>query len=431
MSSSTTRLLRNGDSRHAQDIALERDRDCATPSSRGGRRVCPRRSPTAAVGLEAELAELKHLSLDDLRLRWRNNWSRLAPAVSLRGLLFRVMAYRGLRRSAIWIGRLIRLLERMANGAVAKMAANVATTSSSNERAESKVSAYEPLILKPGALLIREWQGRLEQVVDSGLSWNGETYTSLSAAALAITSTKWNGHRILQRSRRDRVRASKHDDNPTRIDRSERTNALARTWPVETRTGLSRRTISLGIGEPDKGWSARGAMKPAAMTDFSALCNIYARLDGEWARTGVRLLHAQREAAQAYIKSQGLETDPGPHDDGGFSGGSLERPGLQKLLADLRERQIDIVTGLQGQSPDPVAHRLRQARRFFDSQWRRLRLSDPILNTTTTWDASPSTYCCLSPSSRSPASASATRSRHRRKRVGGVVPFFMRSKTAN
>ena len=189
---------------------------------------------TAAVGLEAELAELKRLSLDDLRLRWRNNWGRLAPAHLPRGLLFRVMAY---RLQAEAFGDLdrktIRLLERMANGAVAKMAANVATTSSSNERAESKVSsaraAYEPLILKPGALLIREWQGRLERVtvVDGGFSWNGETYTSLSAAAFAITGTKWNGHRFFGVRRRDRVRASKHDDDPTRIDRSERTNALA------------------------------------------------------------------------------------------------------------------------------------------------------------------------------------------------------------
>jgi len=36
-------------------------------------------SPPTATGLEAELAELERLSLDDLRLRWRNNWGRLAP----------------------------------------------------------------------------------------------------------------------------------------------------------------------------------------------------------------------------------------------------------------------------------------------------------------------------------------------------------------
>jgi hypothetical protein len=58
--------------------------------------------------------------------------------------------------------------------------------------------AHEPLILKPGALLIREWQGRLERVtvVDDGFAWNGTTYASLSAAAFGIAGTKWNGHRF-------------------------------------------------------------------------------------------------------------------------------------------------------------------------------------------------------------------------------------------
>src|SRR5271166_5005523 len=189
---------------------------------------------TVGAGLEAELAELERLSLDDLRLRWRNNWGRLAPAHLSRGLLFRVMAY---RLQAEAFGDLdrktVRLLEQMANDAVAKMAANVATTPGSNEPAESKVSsaraAYEPLILKLGALLIREWQGRLERVtvVDDGFAWNGTTYASLSAVAFAITGTKWNGHRFFGVRRRDPVRANKHGGDPNRIDRSERSSALA------------------------------------------------------------------------------------------------------------------------------------------------------------------------------------------------------------
>ncbi|MFZ0603427.1 MAG: DUF2924 domain-containing protein, partial [Roseiarcus sp.] len=59
-------------------------------------------------------------------------------------------------------------------------------------------AAYGPPILKPGALLIREWQGRLERVtvVNDGFAWNGATYASLSAVAFAITGTKWNGYRF-------------------------------------------------------------------------------------------------------------------------------------------------------------------------------------------------------------------------------------------
>ncbi len=57
-------------------------------------------------------------------------------------------------------------------------------------------------------------------------------------------------------------------------------------------------------------------------------------------------LDAQREACDAYIKSQtgeGWRALPGRYDDGGYSGGTMERPGLQQLLADISMGKIDIV----------------------------------------------------------------------------------------
>ena len=76
-------------------------------------------------------------------------------------------------------------------------------------------------------------------------------------------------------------------------------------------------------------------------------CAIYTRVSTEnGLEQEFNSLHAQREAAQAYIKSQaheGWKLIRDHYDDGGFSGGSLDRPGLQKLLADIRERRIDIV----------------------------------------------------------------------------------------
>jgi len=57
-------------------------------------------------------------------------------------------------------------------------------------------------------------------------------------------------------------------------------------------------------------------------------------------------LDAQREACEAYIKSQaheGWRLIAGRYDDGAFSGASLERPALQQLLADIRAGRIDIV----------------------------------------------------------------------------------------
>ena len=217
-------------------------------------------APPTATGLEAELAELKRLSLDDLRLRWRNNWGRLAPAHLSRGLLFRLMTY---RLQAKVFGDLdrktARLLERMANGAAEKSAAKGSATLGSDEPAESKVSsaraAYEPLILKPGALLIREWQGRLERVTvaDDGFAWNGAAYASLSAVAFAITGTKWNGHKFFGVRRRDRVRANKHDRDLNRIDRSERTSALAH-GQSDNRLLAAQGSSSPSVG-PTTDWS--------------------------------------------------------------------------------------------------------------------------------------------------------------------------------
>jgi site-specific DNA recombinase len=57
-------------------------------------------------------------------------------------------------------------------------------------------------------------------------------------------------------------------------------------------------------------------------------------------------LDAQREACEAYIKSQaheGWRLVPGRYDDGAFSGASLDRPALQDLLTEVRSGKIDII----------------------------------------------------------------------------------------
>jgi site-specific DNA recombinase len=57
-------------------------------------------------------------------------------------------------------------------------------------------------------------------------------------------------------------------------------------------------------------------------------------------------LHAQREAAEAYIISQkhlGWTLVPTHYDDGGFTGGNLDRPALQQLLADIDARRVDCI----------------------------------------------------------------------------------------
>jgi site-specific DNA recombinase len=78
-----------------------------------------------------------------------------------------------------------------------------------------------------------------------------------------------------------------------------------------------------------------------------ARCAIYTRKSTEYnLDLAFNSLDAQREACEAYIKSQaheGWRAIPGRYDDGAFSGGSLERPALQQLLSDIRAGKIDIV----------------------------------------------------------------------------------------
>src|SRR5262245_38659055 len=57
-------------------------------------------------------------------------------------------------------------------------------------------------------------------------------------------------------------------------------------------------------------------------------------------------LDAQREACEAYIKSQaaeGWQTLPQRYDDPAYSGGDMDRPALQKLLTDIADGKIDTV----------------------------------------------------------------------------------------
>jgi site-specific DNA recombinase len=86
-------------------------------------------------------------------------------------------------------------------------------------------------------------------------------------------------------------------------------------------------------------------MKPAVPKPKR--CAIYTRKSSEHnLDLEFNSLHAQREACEAYIKSQaheGWRLNPDRYDDGGLSGASLDRPALQKLLADVRAGKITIV----------------------------------------------------------------------------------------
>src|ERR1700733_3010810 len=86
-------------------------------------------------------------------------------------------------------------------------------------------------------------------------------------------------------------------------------------------------------------------MKPR--NEQALRCAIYTRKSSEEGlEQEFNSLHAQREAGEAYIKSQrheGWRLLAEKYDDWGYSGGNLERPALQPLVADIRAGKVQTV----------------------------------------------------------------------------------------
>src|SRR5205823_8495904 len=86
-------------------------------------------------------------------------------------------------------------------------------------------------------------------------------------------------------------------------------------------------------------------MKPSSIKPVR--CAIYTRVSTEHGLDQeFNSLDAQYDAACAYIKSQahaGWAMLRAKYDDGGYSGGSTDRPDLQRLLDDIRTRKIDVI----------------------------------------------------------------------------------------
>ena len=132
----------------------------------------------------AELEALERLDLGQLRVQYRNRTGRIAPARISRPLLLRVLAQQIQVEAFGDLGRdTRRMLDRLA-----------ATTPEGQEQGAATPARAEPppFSIKPGTLLSREWQGRMESVMalDEGFAWNGKAHASLSAVAFAITGTK-------------------------------------------------------------------------------------------------------------------------------------------------------------------------------------------------------------------------------------------------
>jgi hypothetical protein len=163
------------------------------PQSSGGVEALLPSAPRSAgrASLEDLVAGLIDLDVNGLRLRWRNCLGGTPPAHLPRWLLLRVLAYR---------------VQSAALGGLDKEALRIIRQpkghkldSPDGRRFEVRIPATRGgAALRAGALLTREWNGKLERVMvlEKGFAWNGTSYGSLSQIAKAMTGTNWNGHRF-------------------------------------------------------------------------------------------------------------------------------------------------------------------------------------------------------------------------------------------
>jgi len=173
--------------------------------------------PTASArsinpDVEGELDRLATMPIVQLRARYREVFRGAPPQAFGPDLLRRSIAHRiqekaygGLSRQAQ------RLLDQMVKAYAAKPNGKIVL----------------PRRIKPGSVLVREWNGKSHRVtvLAEGFVYEGKTYTNLSEIAVLITGTRWNGPRFfglrtkLQEDREsvppDRSGATKRPAQPT------------------------------------------------------------------------------------------------------------------------------------------------------------------------------------------------------------------------
>jgi hypothetical protein len=135
--------------------------------------------------LDVEIARVRDLDVRELRNRWHAVFRRPAPPHLPRHLLLRMLAYQ------LQVDRL---------GDLDTESRRLLDHSGSPERAGQNAAHSVSRIadVRPGTVLGREWNGRMQRVavLADGFAWNGKTYPSLSQTAFAITGTRWNGPRF-------------------------------------------------------------------------------------------------------------------------------------------------------------------------------------------------------------------------------------------
>ena len=130
-----------------------------------------------------DITSLSDLDTPSLRLWWADLFDIEATSRISRDLLIRAIAWR---------------LQEEVCGGLSNSARRQLARHARELHSSGSISISSSADLKPGTKLIREWQGRVHEVVivEDGYVWSGKRYRSLSQIARIITGTRWSGPRF-------------------------------------------------------------------------------------------------------------------------------------------------------------------------------------------------------------------------------------------
>jgi hypothetical protein len=197
------------------------------------------RSSFDREAVEAEIDRIRSLGVDELRSLWRATFRAAPPPGVTKDLIARFLCWH--------------IQEPGFGGLDPKIAKHLAGVVRGDWSQRDR-----PRRLKPGTLLVRDYQGARHTVtvVANGFVWREATYASLSTIARAITGTNWNGPRFfgLRIDKETTVASGAADALPASPNR--RTPAQSASSKSRRAVGLERPSgnatpahLSLGNGE--------------------------------------------------------------------------------------------------------------------------------------------------------------------------------------
>jgi hypothetical protein len=129
------------------------------------------------------IAQLCECNLDELRHRWADLYGMAPTPRTSRDLLIRGVAFR---------------IQEEAHGGLGKASRRQVLKLAEVLRDGGTLPASQGQTFRLGTKLIREWKGRVHEVVitGDGYTWDGKRYRSLTQVARLITGTHWSGPRF-------------------------------------------------------------------------------------------------------------------------------------------------------------------------------------------------------------------------------------------